>query len=112
MSAAEFEAATPPRKPNTLFILMDDLGYLSFSCCSNEAVKRPRLDCLAQEGVRFTNAYVAPQCTPYRAARNRIWHVIPWHGLPEARVRAPEFQDNLPRQAGNYAGFFPEARSS
>ncbi|MCL5742494.1 MAG: sulfatase [Acidobacteria bacterium] len=94
-------------KPNVLFILMDDLGYPSLSCYGNKYVPTPNLDRLAGEGVRFTQAYVTPQCTPTRAtlltgqytARNKMWHVIPGYGYPRARVEEPPFRVNLSREA-------------
>src|SRR5262245_61406697 len=81
--ASNTKGALPP-KPNILFVLMDDLGYTSLSCFGNKIVPTPHLDRLASEGVRFTDAYVTPQCTPTRAtlltgqytARNKMWHVI------------------------------------
>ena len=99
--------APAARRPNILFILMDDMGYRALSCYGNPYVETPHLDRLAGQGMRFTAAYVTPQCTPSRAtfltgqytARNRMWHVIPWYGTPWARVREPEFLDNLPRGA-------------
>jgi uncharacterized sulfatase len=57
--------------------------------------------------MKFTDAYVYPQCTPSRAslltgqhtARNRMWHVIPFYNYPWARLREPEYSVNLPREA-------------
>jgi arylsulfatase A len=74
-------------------------------CRGERMVPTPNLDRLAADGVRFTQAYVTPQCTPTRAtiltgqytARNRMWHVIPGYGMPWARVREEPFVDNLPR---------------
>jgi uncharacterized sulfatase len=94
-----------PRQPNILMVLMDDMGWNALSCYGNTIVPTPNLDRLAREGVRFTQAYVTPQCTPTRAsiltgqytARNRMWHVIPWYGMPWARVREEPFVENLPR---------------
>lgn len=94
------------RKPNILLILTDDQGWSSLSCYGGQLVPTPHLDSLARDGVRFTDAYVAPQCTPTRAmlltgqhtARNRLWHVIPWYGFPWALVREPEFAEQLPRE--------------
>ncbi|MCX6631174.1 MAG: sulfatase [Candidatus Solibacter sp.] len=94
-------------RPNILFILMDDLGYPSLSCFGNRFVPTPNLDRLAKEGVRFTQAYVTPQCTPTRStlltgqytARNKMWHVIPWYGYPSARVTEPPYGENLSRDA-------------
>jgi len=53
-------------KPNILFIMVDDLGKEWVSCCGAEDIKTPNLDALAAGGMRFTNAYSMPQCTPTR----------------------------------------------
>ena len=96
-------AAAPP---NILFILTDDQGWATLGCYGSKKVPTPNLDRLASEGVRFTDAYVMPQCTPTRAAlftgqhtaRNGMWHVIPWYGLPWARMQEPVFREQLPRE--------------
>jgi arylsulfatase A-like enzyme len=57
------------RRPNFIFILADDLGYGELGCFGNTFNETPSLDRLAEEGVRFTDAYAAaPVCSPYRAA--------------------------------------------
>ncbi|MEZ5355290.1 MAG: sulfatase [Bryobacteraceae bacterium] len=97
--------AEKPTRPNILFILMDDMAQRALSSFGNPLVKTPHIDRLASEGVRFTDAYVTPQCTPTRAtlltgqytARNRMWHVIPWYGYPWARLREPPFRESLTR---------------
>ena len=60
--------AAEPARPNILFILPDDQGWPTLGCYGNTRVATPHLDRLAAEGVRFTDAYVMPQCTPTRAA--------------------------------------------
>jgi arylsulfatase A len=56
-------------RPNFIFILMDDLGFSELGCYGNPFNETPNLDGLADEGVRFTNAYAAaPVCSPTRAA--------------------------------------------
>jgi len=97
--------AAQPR-PNILFILTDDQGWATLGCYGSKKLPTPNLDRLAGEGVRFTDAYVMPQCTPTRAAlltgqhtaRNGMWHVIPWYGLPWARMQEPAFREQLPRE--------------
>ena len=60
-------AGAPGRaKPNILFIMVDDLGKEWISCCGAEEIKTPHIDALAAGGMRFTNAYSMPQCTPTR----------------------------------------------
>lgn len=58
-------AATPIR-PNILFIMVDDLGKEWISCYGGEGIKTPKIDALAEGGMRFECAYSMPQCTPSR----------------------------------------------
>jgi len=58
---------TPVDKPNILFILVDDLGTEWISSYGAEDIQTPEFDRLAANGIRFTNAYSMPQCTPTRA---------------------------------------------
>jgi arylsulfatase A-like enzyme len=54
---------------NVLLILTDQHRADHMSCAGNPIVKTPNLDRLAQEGIRFTNAYCAnPMCMPNRAS--------------------------------------------
>jgi len=56
-------------KPNILFILIDDLGWMDLSCYGSSFYETPHLDGLAREGMRFTDAYAAcPVCSPTRGS--------------------------------------------
>jgi len=56
-----------PRKPNILLIITDQQHADMMSCAGNAHLKTPAMDRLAQEGIRFTNAYVTnPVCVPSR----------------------------------------------
>ncbi len=60
-------ASTPPRRPNFVFILVDDMGYGDLGCYAKGAPATSRIDQLAREGIRFTQFYVnAPICSPSR----------------------------------------------
>jgi arylsulfatase A-like enzyme len=56
-----------PQKPNIVIIYADDIGYGDLECYGALSVKTPNVNRLAQEGIRFTNAYAcASTCTPSR----------------------------------------------
>src|SRR5436309_14993747 len=62
-------ADAPVKRPNVLFIAIDDLrdwvGYLGH----NPQTRTPNIDRLAARGVSFTRSYcAAPVCNPSRAA--------------------------------------------
>ena len=60
--------AAPPKKPNILFVVADDLGYADVGFQGCKDIPTPHLDALATSGVRFTNGYVSgPYCSPTRA---------------------------------------------
>ena len=54
-------------RPNIILIMADDMGYEALSSNGCESCKSPNLDKLAAEGVRFTNCFSNPICTPSRA---------------------------------------------
>ena len=58
----------PPRPPNLLFIICDDLGIQDLHCYGRADHRTPNLDRLAAQGVRFTSAYACqPLCSASRA---------------------------------------------
>src|SRR6185369_9286194 len=58
----------PPRLPNIIFILADDLGYGELGCYGQKKIQTPNLDRLAAEGMRFTQCYAGSTvCAPSRA---------------------------------------------
>ncbi len=61
--------ADPPSRPNVLFIICDDLRWNAMSCAGHPALKTPHIDRIAQEGVRFANAFCTTSlCSPSRAS--------------------------------------------
>lgn len=60
--------AASVRPLNVVFILADDLGWTDLGCYGSDLHRTPHLDQLAREGVRFTQAYAMPVCSPSRAA--------------------------------------------
>lgn len=57
------------KKPNILYILVDDLGYGDLSCYGAEDMQTPNIDALMDTGMRFNRFYAnCPVCSPTRAA--------------------------------------------
>ncbi|PCJ59657.1 MAG: sulfatase [Planctomycetota bacterium] len=57
------------KKPNIVFILIDDMGWRDLSCYGSTFYETPNIDKLFSEGMHFTNAYAAcPVCSPTRAS--------------------------------------------
>jgi arylsulfatase A len=55
--------------PNFVIIFTDDQGYNDLGCFGGTHLRTPRIDQMAEEGIRLTSFYVAqPLCSPSRAA--------------------------------------------
>ncbi len=105
-----FAGAAPAAAPNILLILADDMAWSDLGCYGSAACETPRLDRLAAEGMRFTDAYAAaPLCSPSRAAlltgkspaRLGFEFVTKWETdrpiqWPEHKVKPPPYKLNLP----------------
>ena len=96
-------------KPNILLIVADDLGYGDLRCYGNKIVDTPQLDKLAENGVRFTNAYAScTVCSPTRASlltgKNpvalNLTDFIPGRQAngpqPHHKLISPDFNKHLP----------------
>jgi len=62
---------TVSKKPNIIFILVDNLGYGELGVYGGGILRgapTPRIDKLAREGTRLLNFNVEAQCTPSRSA--------------------------------------------
>lgn len=71
MAPRSFSEEAPPKHPNIVIVLADDLGYGDIRCYdpNNAKVPTPYIDQLAEQGVRFTDAHAgASLCTPSRYA--------------------------------------------
>ena len=60
------QAISEQKRPNIILIMADDMGYEALSSNGSESCKSPNLDKLAKEGIRFTNCFSNPICTPSR----------------------------------------------
>jgi arylsulfatase A-like enzyme len=67
VQASENQPETP--KPNILWITIEDTSPQFIGCYSNKDARTPVIDKLANEGVRFTNAFsTGTVCSPSRTA--------------------------------------------
>ncbi|MEU9732799.1 sulfatase-like hydrolase/transferase [Streptomyces sp. NPDC048002] len=58
-----------PDRLNFVVVLADDLGHGELGSYGQKLIRTPRLDALAAEGLRFTDAYAtAPVCAPSRCS--------------------------------------------
>lgn len=57
----------PPKRPNIIVILADDLGFSDIGCYGGE-INTPNINYLAQSGIRYTQFYNTSRCCPTRAS--------------------------------------------
>ena len=67
--AAGVSANAAAERPNILFVYTDDHSYRTVSCYPEayDWVHTPNIDRLAEQGVRFTHAYIGTWCMQSRA---------------------------------------------
>jgi len=98
-AGAQGQPATPQR-PNVVLIITDDVGYGDFGSYGAPDIKTPNVDRLAREGVKLTDFYAAPTCTPTRASLIT--------GRYQQRVA---LEEALPSVGGRDRGLLPTGRS-
>ncbi|MCD6050227.1 MAG: atsA 22 [Verrucomicrobia bacterium] len=98
-------------QPNIIIILADDLGWADLGCYGNTFNETPNIDRLAKQGMRFTQFYAGPVCSPTRAnlmsgqdqARFGITQHIPGHKRPFAKLIDPVVPLQLPLAVETFA---------
>lgn len=102
----------PPKRPNILFILADDLGYGDLGCFNAGVTRTPNLDRLLREGVALSQHYAASaMCAPSRAGlltgryplRTGCIDTRPYGGLNRLSLRERTLADLL-KTAGYATG--------
>src|SRR5438309_1795755 len=82
----DFDSNAP--RPNIIVIMADDLGYGELGCYGSDKVHTPRLDEMAQTGIRFTQAYSGNTlCAPARCTLMTGLHT--GHSFVRANVDKP-----------------------
>ncbi|MCL7754597.1 sulfatase [Polaribacter sp. Z022] len=62
------EAIKNDKKPNIIFVLVDDLGYADVGFNGSKYFETPNIDALANNSLVLDNAYMYPTCSPSRTA--------------------------------------------
>ena len=98
-------------RPNIIVILADDLGWADLGCYGNTFNETPHIDALAKHGMRFSQFYAGPVCSPTRCnlqrgqdqARFGITQHIPGHKRPFAKLRDPVVPLQMPLEVETFA---------
>ena len=107
--------AAPKSKPNIVFFLVDDMGWMDCGSYGSKYYETPNIDRFATRAMRFTDAYAQPLCSPTRAsllsgqysARHGVTSAT-GHGKPQPEGsiflpdRAPPAQRMLLPESKNY----------
>ena len=127
---ASGKSANEPDRPNIIIMVADDIGYADPGFRGSE-IETPSLDSLAADGLTLNRFYVAPICSPTRAAlmtgrdpmRLGVAYgvILPWasggvhtdeHFMPES-FRAAGYQTAMVGKwhlGHSQQGFHPNAR--
>jgi len=91
-------------KPNVVFILADDMGYMDLACNGSDLHRTPNIDRLASQGTRFTSFRTAAHvCSPTRGsiltgkypARTHLTDFLRGHPRPFAKLLVPDWKMGL-----------------
>ena len=119
LGLATLSAADEPQRPNIVLFLADDLGIYDLSCDGRSEHSTPRIDTLARQGMRLTEAYTSqPICSPSRAAlltgltpaRLHLTNYLP--GRPDApsqKLLQPVIEGQLPLEERTLAELLRDA---
>lgn len=99
------------QKPNIIFILADDQRDNTFGAMGHPFIKTPHIDKLINNGVRFSNTYIAePVCSPSRVSLFTGMHER-MHGVgfsSSYQLTEAQWKNTYPailRENGYYTGF-------
>jgi arylsulfatase A-like enzyme len=96
---------SPAKRPNVLFVLLDDLRWNAVGYAGHPHVKTPQIDRIAREGVNFRNAFSTTSlCSPSRASLLSGMYAHR-HGVTDNFTEFPATMDSFPKvlQRAGYA---------
>ncbi|UBM59045.1 sulfatase [Marinilongibacter aquaticus] len=114
------ETQAQSSRPNIIMFMVDDMGWQDTSVPfwekltqNNGKYKTPNMARLAAKGVKFTQAYATPVCTPTRVSlisgMNALRHGVTNWTSPENGENSDGLDEELELDAWNMAGCSPIA---
>lgn len=58
MHTTQIHSLPVPQPPNIVLVIGDDIGWNDLSCYGNNQFQTPNIDRIANEGIKFTNAFL------------------------------------------------------
>ena len=94
----------PEGAPNVVIVLLDDVGFGSFSTFGGP-VPAPALERVAADGLRFNQFHTTAICAPTRASllTGRNHHTVHMGRITEAANSFPAYDTVIPREAATIA---------
>ncbi|MCB9941784.1 MAG: sulfatase [Planctomycetaceae bacterium] len=80
--------ATAKDQPNVVLFVVDDMGWMDSSAYGSEYYETPNMERLANQSMRFTDAYAVPLCSPTRCSILSGQHSAR-HGITSASGHQP-----------------------
>jgi arylsulfatase A-like enzyme len=95
------EPTAPPGAPNVVLVVLDDVGFAQLGCYGSD-IDTPRIDELAQGGVRFGNFHTTALCSPTRACllTGRNHHRSGMGRIADLAVGFPGYWGMPPKENG------------
>ena len=95
-SPSPLQAERPPvRRPNIVFILLDNVGKDWLRCYGSQENETPNIDQLCSQGLKFRNFYVTPVCSTTRTMllTGRCPFRTGWHTHHDAAIYGGGYLD-------------------
>jgi hypothetical protein len=109
--AAICAAELPPKQPNVVLFLVDDLGWMDCAAYGLRYYNTPHIDAFARQAMRFTDACAMPLCSPTQASI-LSGKYTPRHGVTSAVRHTRPVKAALQKQASpNSPLLMPESGS-
>ena len=91
-------------KPNVLLVMLDDVGFGSFSAFGGE-IPSPGVDKVATAGLKFNQFHTTALCSPTRASllTGRNHHSVHMGGITEIANSFPAYDSVIPRESATVA---------